>query len=91
MYDGSCQHALFVYKFTDKERGTETGNDHIPARDYSSSMGRWIRPDPLPWLDWQHGNKKEREQFEDFIANPQNFNGPHREIPVAASAKPKQP
>jgi len=74
-YVGSTgQYAPTANKFTGKERDSETGNDHFSAREYSSTMGRWIRPDPLPWLDWQHGNKEEREQFEDFIANPQNFN-----------------
>jgi len=34
------------YKFTGKERDTESGNDYFGARYYASSMGRWISPDP---------------------------------------------
>lgn len=37
-------------------------------------MGRFMTPDPLPWLDWQHGNKEERQHFAEFISNPQNLN-----------------
>jgi RHS repeat-associated protein len=34
------------YKFTGKERDTESGNDYFGARYYSSSMGRFLSPDP---------------------------------------------
>ena len=74
MYDGSLQHASLTDKFTGKERDSESGLDNFGARYDASSMGRFMTPDPLPWLDWQRGNKEAREQFEDFIANPQNFN-----------------
>jgi RHS repeat-associated protein len=65
-----------TYKFTGKERDpiAEGGNDHFPARDYTSSMGRWSTPDPLPWLSWQRGNRDQRQQFLEFIADPQNMN-----------------
>jgi RHS repeat-associated protein len=63
-----------TYKFEGKERDSETENDHFPAREYSSRFGRWMRPDPLPWIDWQHGNKEDQEKFEDFLLNPQNLN-----------------
>jgi len=33
------------YKFTGKERDTETGLDYFGARYYGSSMGRWMSPD----------------------------------------------
>jgi len=33
-------------KFTGKERDTESGNDNFAARFYSSSMGRFLSPDP---------------------------------------------
>jgi RHS repeat-associated protein len=45
-------------KFTGKERDSESGLDDFPKRYLTSSMGRWMSPDPLPWLDWQHGNKE---------------------------------
>ena len=35
------------FKFTGKERDSETGNDYFGARFYSSPMGRWLAPDPI--------------------------------------------
>ena len=46
MYDGSCQHALLTYKFTGKERDSESGLDNFGARYDSSSIGRFMSPDP---------------------------------------------
>lgn len=42
------------YKFTGKERDSETGNDYFGARFYASNLGRFLSPDPLlnsgqPW------------------------------------------
>ncbi len=34
------------YKFTGKERDTESGDDYFGARYYASSMGRMMSPDP---------------------------------------------
>jgi RHS repeat-associated protein len=69
------------YKFTGKERDTETGLDYFPARYYGSNMGRWMSPDPIGWLNWQHPPEddsekaeEDRKKFEDWIGNPQNMN-----------------
>ncbi len=35
------------YKFTGKERDTETTYDYFGARYYDSNLGRWLTPDPL--------------------------------------------
>src|SRR5437763_2674765 len=35
------------YKFTGKERDNESGLDMFGARYYASSMGRFMKPDPL--------------------------------------------
>lgn len=35
------------YKFTGKERDSESGNDYFGARYFTSSMGRMLSPDPL--------------------------------------------
>ena len=43
------------YKFTGKERDTESGNDYFEARYYASTMGRFLSPDwsakvmPVPY------------------------------------------
>jgi RHS repeat-associated protein len=66
--------SVTTHKFTGKERDQESGLDNFGARYDASSMGRFMTPDPLPWLDWQHGNKQERQHFAEFISNPQNFN-----------------
>jgi RHS repeat-associated protein len=34
------------YKFTGKERDSESGLDYFGARYYGSNMGRWMSPDP---------------------------------------------
>jgi RHS repeat-associated protein len=62
------------YKFTGKERDAESELDNFGARYNASSMGRFMSPDPLPWLGWQHGNERTRSRFEGYIGNPQNFN-----------------
>ena len=46
MYDGTVQHAPLTYKFTGKERDSESGLDNFEARYYGSSLGRFMRPDP---------------------------------------------
>ena len=38
---------LAKYKFTGKERDTETGYDYFGARYYDSRIGRWLQVDPL--------------------------------------------
>lgn len=53
------------YKFTGKERDTESGLDYFGARYYSSSMGRWMNPD---WAD-----KPEAVPYSDLV-NPQSLN-----------------
>jgi RHS repeat-associated protein len=37
-----------AYKFTGKERDSESGNDYFGARHYASSLGRFMQPDPSP-------------------------------------------
>jgi RHS repeat-associated protein len=35
------------YKFTGKERDSESGNDYFGARHYGSTIGRFLQTDPL--------------------------------------------
>jgi RHS repeat-associated protein len=63
--DGNPQITANHYKFTGKERDSESNLDYFGARYFSSAMGRWLSPDwsrdpdPLPWAD---------------IENPQTLN-----------------
>jgi RHS repeat-associated protein len=56
-YDCTPSFACFAYKFTGKERDTESGNDYFDARYYSSMVGRFMSPDwsevpsPIPYGD----------------------------------------
>ena len=48
------------YKFTGKERDTETSYDYFGARYYDSNLGRWLTPDPLAdkypgWSPYNYG------------------------------------
>jgi RHS repeat-associated protein len=49
---------LSCYKFTGKERDSETGLDYFGARYYGSNMGRWMSPDwsaaasSIPYADY---------------------------------------
>jgi RHS repeat-associated protein len=49
------------FKFTGKERDAESGLDHFEFRSYSSTIGRWMSPDPSGL------------QYADFT-NPQTLN-----------------
>lgn len=46
MYDGSFHHVSLAYKFTGYERDAESGLDNAQARYNSSSLGRFMSPDP---------------------------------------------
>jgi RHS repeat-associated protein len=52
-----------AYRFTGKERDSESGNDYFGARYYASTMGRFMSPDfndygldpaPVPWADYSN-------------------------------------
>jgi RHS repeat-associated protein len=45
-YDSTSHFVLFESRYTGKERDGESGNDYFGARYYTSSMGRFMSPDP---------------------------------------------
>ena len=57
--------AVSPFKFTGKERDTESGLDYFGARYYGSNMGRWMSPD---WAD-----KPEAVPYSS-LDNPQSLN-----------------
>jgi len=60
MYDGRTQYVLSSYKFTGKERDSESGLDEFGARYYSSQYGRFMTPDwskspiAVPYADYSN-------------------------------------
>jgi len=65
------------YKFTGKERDTESGLDYFGARYYASSMGRFASADPYEIVLRKNQGKTPNEQkqlLDSFIANPQAWN-----------------
>jgi RHS repeat-associated protein len=61
----ALQVCAFAYKFTGKERDTESGNDYFGARYYGSSMGRFMSPD--------YDQLPDTVPYADF-SNPQSLN-----------------
>jgi RHS repeat-associated protein len=47
MHDCSVQYASLPYKFTCKERDSESGLDNFGKRYFGSSLGRFQTPDPV--------------------------------------------
>ncbi|HET9182944.1 MAG TPA: RHS repeat-associated core domain-containing protein [Candidatus Angelobacter sp.] len=63
------------YKFTGKERDTESGLDNFGKRYYGSSMGRFMSPDPLlnsaqPW------NPQTWNRYSYTLNNPLRYTDP---------------
>jgi RHS repeat-associated protein len=60
------------YKFTGKERDTESGNDYFDARYYASAMGRFMSPDwgagPVPYATF--GNPQTLNLYAYLRNNP---------------------
>jgi len=73
MYDSTDQHAPLNYKFTGKERDYESNLDNFGARYDSSSLGRFMSPDPIGGqkIDPQTLNK-----YSYVRNNPINFTDP---------------
>jgi RHS repeat-associated protein len=57
------------YKFTGKERDSESGNDYFGARYYASSMGRFMSPDQ-PFYSGQLDNPQDLNLYSYVHNNP---------------------
>ncbi|MCF8355201.1 MAG: RHS repeat-associated core domain-containing protein [Melioribacteraceae bacterium] len=64
------------YKFTEKERDTETSYDYFGARYYDSDIGRWLSVDPL--ADLQPGINPYHYSFN----NPLKYTDPTGMMPL---------
>jgi RHS repeat-associated protein len=73
MYDCSVQHASLTYKFTGKERDSESGLDNFGARYDASSMGRFMSPDLMG------GHQEDPQTLNKYVYvrnNPVNLTDP---------------
>jgi RHS repeat-associated protein len=61
---------VHCYKFTGKERDTESGLDYFGARYMSSSMGRFMSPDPGWYLQADVKNPQSWNQYSYVLNNP---------------------
>jgi RHS repeat-associated protein len=76
MYDSPVQYARLNYKFTGKERDSESGLDYFGARYYANSLGRFMSPD-LKILSIRHIiNPEKWNKYAYTINNPLRFFDP---------------
>jgi RHS repeat-associated protein len=64
------------YKFTGKERDTETSNDDFGARYYSSTYGRFMSPDPAGMMAVHIGNPQSLNRYSYVLNNPLSLTDP---------------
>jgi RHS repeat-associated protein len=76
MYDCSVQHALLAYQFTGKERDPESNLDNFGARYDSSSLGRFMSPDPKILSIRHIVNPQKWNKYAYTVNNPLNFFDP---------------
>ena len=62
--------------FTGKERDTESGNDYFGARYLTSSMGRWLSPDPLGMAFADPADPQSLNHYAYVMNNPLIFSDP---------------
>jgi RHS repeat-associated protein len=74
------------YKFTGKERDTETGNDNFGARYYPNNLGRFLTPDPL-MASGRASNPQTWNRYAYTLNNPLRFIDPNglQEQPCATT------
>ncbi len=78
----------FAYKFTGKERDSESGLDYFGARYYGSSMGRFQSPDPVIITPERLANPQELNLYAYVANNPLRFIDPTGEVlPCAGDDK----
>ena len=66
----------YHYKFTGKERDSETGNDSFPHRYYASLRGRWMTPDPGGMGVAHPGDPQTWNMYAYVRNNPTTLNDP---------------
>jgi RHS repeat-associated protein len=64
------------YRYTGKERDTESGNDYFGNRYYGSNIGRWISPDPGWFLAAHLSNPQSWNLYAYVLNNPLGYIDP---------------
>jgi RHS repeat-associated protein len=72
-YDATASHA---YKFTGKERDSESGLDNFGARYNASSMGRFMTPDPIHVMKQKFTDPQQWNMYSYVRNNPLRFIDP---------------
>jgi len=62
--------------FTGDERDSESGLDHTQFRQYASSQGRWLTPDPLGLASFDLSNPQSLNLYAYVVNNPVNLLDP---------------
>jgi RHS repeat-associated protein len=62
--------------FTGQDRDTESNLDHFQFRQYNSTDGRWMVPDPAGMAAVNPGNPQTWNRYAYVINNPLNFTDP---------------
>ncbi len=68
--------SVTTHKFTDDERDAETNLDRTWFRQYSSSLGRWIHPDPAGLAAVDPGNPQSWNRYAYVLNSPLDFTDP---------------
>ncbi|MCU1242537.1 MAG: repeat protein [Candidatus Acidoferrum typicum] len=78
------------FKFTGKERDTESGNDYFGARYFGSSMGRFMSPDPVVITTERLQNPQQLNLYAYVANNPLRYIDPTGEILQSAGDRDSQ-
>jgi RHS repeat-associated protein len=73
------------YKFTGKERDSESGLDDFDARHYASSLGRFMQPDPLFATPLHVVNPQRWNMYAYVVNNPTNYIDPDGKDAIAVN------
>jgi RHS repeat-associated protein len=66
----STDSGISTHKFTGKERDSETSLDHTQFRQYTSSLARWITPDPAGLAAADPSNPQSWNRYAYVLNNP---------------------
>src|SRR4029077_811067 len=72
----STDSGISTHKFTGDERDAESNLDHTQFRQYSSSLGRWMHPDPAGLVAVDPTNPQSWNRYAYVLNNPMTLVDP---------------